>query len=76
MQTGVNLDRRVCRRKQVGKHPVCRHAPMVQETSGRQYERSGTNRRHPPRPRRYRTHPLNKRLVFACLFDAVAPRDD
>jgi hypothetical protein len=53
-----------------------RHAPVIQEARGRQYERAGTNRRHPPHPRRHRTHPFDEERVLAGLLGIFATCND
>jgi hypothetical protein len=54
-----------------------RYAPVMQEARGRQYERAGANRRHPPHPRRHRTHPFDEGRILAGLLDTYyATRDE
>ena len=49
----------------------------MQEARGRQDERAGTNRRHPPHPRCHRTHPLDEGwVILAGLLDIYATRHD
>jgi hypothetical protein len=47
-QAGVDVDGGKIRRKQIGVHPVCRRAALMQETRGRQNECAGAYRGDPP----------------------------
>jgi len=53
-----------------------RHAPVMQEACSRQDEGAGTNRRHPPHPRRHRTHPFDEGRILAGLLDTYYATSD
>ena len=76
MRLEIDFNRRICYREGLRIRPVRCHTPLMQEARSRQNERTGANRRYPPRPRRHRTYPFDKGRIHACLLGLCATHHD